>query len=670
MLFKNLYSLGGFMKHLIPALLLAHSMLTPCMAQAQDSLDNLDSVSLESLGNIVTSVSKRPEDSFRAAAAIHVITSEDIKLSGATHIAEVLRGTPGLEVARFDSSNWAITARGFNGFHSNKMLVVVDGRTIYSPLFSLVYWDIQNLPLSDIERIEIIRGPGASLWGTNAVNGIINIITKKAAETQEVYINQIIGTQYRSITDLRYGGKVGDELYYRVFAKYDNRAATRTDNGRRSGNNEWESGKLGFRADWSPSSAREVTLQGDVYRANVELDLNTPSLSSPTGYNFSHDMNTPEGLNLLAKWEEKHSDTLESTFQSYFDYQNRSYSALEQNIYTFDLDYQTAWTANDTHEVLWGGGARSVSNDLTGSSSIMVTHPETRESIFNLFVQDQIALVPKELYFTLGTKLEHNTFTGFEPEPSARIAWYPDEKQTVWAAVSQAVRIPSIGERSLTINALPVAPATIAQLQYNRDFASEDLVAYEIGHRIKPNAKWSFDSTAFINDYRKLTTYEPQAPIAVGGGAYIPLTLANLGSGHAYGFETSATWEVASNWNLLANYSYLNLILDKNSSQDPTFMGQEERIPHNQAMLRSEWFLPNDVRLIGTGYYVDSLPQRAVESYVRFDAQAIWQPMNGLELALVGQNLLEASHAEFNAPPDGFTNYIPRAVYGRATIRY
>lgn len=656
-------------KTLTNALLLGAFAL-PCAPLAAESLGNLDDISLESLGNIVTSVSKKPEDSFRSAAAIHVITNEDIKLSGATHIAEVLRGVPGLNVARYDSSNWAITSRGFNGFYSNKLLVLVDGRTIYTPLFSGVYWDIQNIPLGDVERIEIIRGPGASLWGANAVNGIINIITKSAADTQGAYLNQVVGNQDRSLTDLRYGGKIGEDFYYRTYAKYENRNQTHAVS-QQDGNNEWDNAKVGFRSDWNTNGSRKITIQGDAYDADINLDLSTPSLTSLSGYDFSHDKINSKGMNLLGRWEEKHSDDLRSTFQSYFDYQSPDYSSLQQDIYTFDLDYQTAWKANERNDLMWGFSGRYISADLEGSSHIQIAGDTTKtQGIISAFLQNQFAIIPKEIYLTLGSKFENNSLVGFEIEPSARIAWYPDNQQTLWAAVSRAVRTPSIGENNLTVDALSVVPGVVAQSQYNKGFASEDLIAYEMGYRVKPDQQLSIDSTAFIHSYTNLGTYEPLAPIAVPNGFYYPFAISNLGAGHAYGFETSAKWEVTSRWNLLANYSYINLLLDQGSSLDPTFASQRGRAPHNQFMLRSQLYLPHDTHLINTAYYVDDLPADAIEDYVRFDTQVIWQAASGIELALIGQNLLDNRHPEFAAPPEGYANQIPRAFYGRVTLRY
>lgn len=646
---------------------LAGALSLPAAALAQDDeLKALQDVSFESLGNIVTSVSRKPEDSFRAAAAIYVITNDDIKASGATHIAEVLRGVPGLDVSRFDSSNWAIGSRGFAAFFSNKLLVQVDGRTIYTPLFSGVYWDIQNLPLEDVDRIEIIRGPGATQWGANAVNGIINIITKHSSATQGLYASTVVGTEDRSLTDLRYGGKLNDDVYYRAYAKYDLRDDTKTVTGG-SGNNEWYNAKAGFRSDWNVSNSRKITVQGDVYHAVIDLDLGIQSLTELDGILSYHDEIHSKGMNLLGRWEEIHSDTLRSTFQSYFDYQSPDYSSLKQAISTFDFDYQTAWTANERNEVMWGGGARYIVANMTGSDTIFANDRHVNQSIFNAFLQDQYAIIPREVYFTIGSKFEHNSFSGFDLSPSARVAWYPDNTQTVWAAVSRAVRTPSITEHSdMAINVLALPPDMVQQ-RSNKAFDSEELIAYELGYRVKPASNISFDNTVFMNDYDKLATLEPGAP----DGIFLPYYFNNLGEGRSYGFETSVDWDVTTRWNLRANYSYINLVLEQDpASLDTTFLGQERNVPHHQFMLRSQIYLPNDVRVINTAYYVGERQTASVDAYLRFDAQVIWKATENLELSLVGQNLFDDQHPEFSAPPDGTANEIPRAVYGRVTLRY
>ncbi len=658
------------MKKLLFSILLGVFVL-PVSAFSQEEQESVDSLSsLASLGNIVTSVSKKPEDSFRSPAAIYVITNEDIKLSGATHVAEVLRGVPGMNVARFDSSNWAISSRGFNGFFSNKMLVLVDGRTIYTPLFSGVYWDIQNMPLEDIERIEIIRGPGATLWGANAVNGVINIITKGASETQGFYGSTIAGNMDRSITDLRYGSKIKDDIFYRTYAKYESRVATETLEGL-NGGNSWDNAKGGFRSDWSPTATSKATVQGDAYNANINLDLFPPSLTSPTGLGFVKDHIRSKGANILGRWQEKHNDSIQSTFQAYIDYQSPDYSALQQDIYTFDIDYQNNWKINKIHDVTWGAGVRYIRSDLDGSSEISVARPRDNLSIFNTFIQDQIALINDELYLTVGSKFEHNTFTGFEVEPSARIAWSPTNNQTLWAAVSHAVRTPSIQEEALTLNVLAFPPDTLVQQQFNRNLDSEELNAYELGYRVRPTQKISIDSTVFYNDYKNLTTFEPADPLITPDAVILPFVVSNLGEGHAYGFETSAIWDITSRWNLKANYSYINLLLEQDStSLDPVFQDGEDKVPHHQFSLRSQLFLPYDTQMINSVYYVDDLQIFNVEDYVRFDSQLIWQATPSMEISLVGQNLFDNAHSEFGAPLDGVQNEIPRAYYAKVTYRY
>lgn len=651
-----------FQIRLLPCIIL-------CSLPIEAFAESADLTSLKSLGNVVTSVSRTPEDSFRAAAAIYVISNEDIKISGASHIAELLRGVPGLDVAQVDSSDWAISSRGFNGLFANKLLVQVDGRTIYTPLFAGVYWDIQNIPMEDIERIEIIRGPGATQWGSNAVNGIINIITKSASVTQGAYASTLVGTHDNNVTDVRYGGKISDNIYYRSYGEFSKRAGTQAADGS-AGNNSWESGKAGFRSDIEVNPSRKITLQGDIYRSSDNFRLYNPVFSA-SGIDSFQDTFNSSGMNLLGRLEEKHRPGLVSTIQAYLDYQHLGYSALQEDLYTYDLDYQTSWKATPRHNVMWGGGARFISINMTGLPPVFIAKDLNSENILNAFLQDTYALIPNSVYITLGTKLEHNSFTGLEVEPSARVSWYPDDKQTVWAAVSRAARTPSIVEETWLINEQSLAPDTIAQLQSNRNLKSEELIAYELGHRIKPVKSVSLDTSGFINSYTKLNTYEPGDLIDAGGGdSYLPFQINNLGKGSAYGIEESISWDVNSMWNLKANYSYINLVLNQGVSQDTAFKGQSGDIPHHQFMLRSQLFLPKDVQLINTGYYTDKLPNQSIAAYFRFDTQLLWKATDKINVSLVGQNLLDNKHSEFGGSANGVQNEIPRAVYAKVSIHY
>lgn len=641
-------------------------------AFAEANLSALSDVSLENLGDVVTSVSKKEEDAFRAAAAITVITQDDIRLSGATHLAELLRGVPGMDVARIDSADWAISSRGFNDEFANKLLVVVDGRTIYTPLFSGVYWDIQDLMLEDIERIEVIRGPGAALWGANAVDGVINIITKKAEKTQGVLVSQLVGTEDRSITGVRYGGAVGNDLFYRAYAKYADRQASQTfDNN--NGGNHWNTGKGGFRTDYEVSPTRNITVQGDIYDENQRFNIFPPSSVTPPS-TFVRDTFNSRGLNLLGRWTEKHGDGMESTFQTYYDFQSPSYSQLKQSINTFDFDYQTVWALNDRHQFVWGAGYRLVADDFVGSPSLSLVPQGQNNSLYSGFVQDTITLVPSTLDLTLGSKLEHNDYTGFEVQPSAKLAWYPTSTQTVWGAVSRAVRTPSRAEENIRLNVL-YDPTNMAIVQERGIDAmnSEELVAYELGYRWQIAPKLIIDTTGFYNSYNKLRTFEFDAApeIAANGNVILPTEVRNLGKGNTRGFEVSSTWGVTDRWSLKGSYSYLNMDLKtKPGSADITLVQEKGKAPKNQFYIRSNTKITHDIEWVNTVYYVDKLPLYNIDSYLRLDTGLNWHVDKGIDVSFVGQNLLDNAHPEFGATLQSTQNQIERNLYAKVTFQY
>jgi iron complex outermembrane receptor protein len=636
---------------------------------ANTNLEMLDNLSFENLGNIITSVSKRPEDSFKSAAAITVITQEDIRLSGATHIAEVLRGVPGLEVARVDSSNWAITSRGFNDVFANKLLVMVDGRTVYTPLFSGVYWDIQDVVLEDIDRIEVIRGPGAALWGANAVNGMINIITKKAEQTQGVYVSQLVGTQDRSITEARYGGTAGNTAY-RVYGKFADRMATETLD-HQNGNNHWDSGKAGFRADIDASPGRKLTVQGDFYDAGIHLNNYIPTSTAPFT-TVEPDKINSRGANVLARLTQKHGDGMESTFQAYYDYQSPSYGVLHQDINTIDFDYQTSWAYNDRNQFVWGAGYRLVSDDFRGTPTLTLNPTSRDTSLYSAFLQDTITLVPKALDLTLGSKFEHNDYSGFEVQPSAKLAWYPTNNQTVWTSVSRSVRTPSRAEEDIRLNiAYDPTNAVMVQQRGIDAMKSEELIAYELGYRWRITPKLITDASVFYNDYNNLRTFEFGAPEVTSGGVVLPAEVKNLGKGNTQGFELATTWDVTSRWSLKGAYTYTELDLkNKPGSTDIVLAQEEGKIPKNQFNIRSNMQLTDNIEWTNTVYYVDKLPLYNVNDYVRLDTRLGWKIDNGIDLALVGQNLLENSHQEFGAPLQGVANKIGREFYAKVTFKY
>lgn len=657
-------------RFLVTVSTLVFTMAGNAMA-AEANINSLDDISLESLGNIVTSVSKRPEDSFKSAAAITVITQEDIKLSGATHVAEVLRSVPGLEVAQIDAGNWAITSRGFNDPFANKLLVVVDGRTVYTPLFSGVYWDIQDVVLEDIERIEVIRGPGATQWGANAVNGVINIITKRAEKTQGVYVSQLLGTESRTITETRYGGAIGDNMFYRAYGKYAERDASEITNGD-NGGNSWDSGKAGFRVDYDASSNRKLTFQGDIYDADIHLDV-APPTSTPPYVNFTRDKLSSRGGNFLTRWQENHGNGLESTFQAYYDFQSPDYSVLGQDIRTYDLDYQTSWAYDDRHTFVWGAGYRLIEDSFNGTSTLSLTPDDKSTQLFSAFVQDTIAIIPKSVDLTVGSKFEHNDYTGFEVQPSARLSWYPSETQTVWTAVSRAVRTPSRMEADGSLNVVyDPFNAVYIQQRGNTDMDTEDLIAYEAGYRWKLTPKFLVDASVYYNDYKNLRTFEFGAPeVTPAGDVIVPAMVNNLGEGQTYGFELASTWDVSERWSLTAGYTYITMDVNTESgSSDIVLEDEENKVPHNQFNIRSQLYITDDLDMTNTLYYVDQLPLYNIDSYLRFDTRFGYKVSPGIDLALVGQNLFSNEHQEFGAPLHGQANEIERNLYAKVTFRY
>lgn len=620
---------------------------------------DLTDLSFEDLGDIVTSVSKKKEKAFEAPAAIYVITQEDIRHSGATSLPEILRMAPGVHVARVDSTGWSITSRGFNsdGF-GNKLLVLIDGRSVYTPLFSGVYWDVQDIVLEDISRIEVIRGPGATLWGANAVNGVINVITKSASKTQTNYVTVGAGNEEHFFTEGRHGGKINENLHYRTYAKYFNRDSSVTTSGR-SGGNRWYQSRTGFRADWAKNSD-EVTVQGDLYYGAEDINLST----LPNG-EFRDQVLTVSGGNVLGRWRHKHQNESHSELQVYYDQANRYYSILDQNIHTFDVDYQYSTRFLDRHSITVGGRYRHI-KDLLDGSSIMTFSPKKRGlHLYSGFIQDQINLIPERLNLTIGSKFEHNDYTGFEVQPSARLAFTPNEKNTFWGAVSRAVRTPNRAENDIS---LAVSPGFV-RWQGNQNFDSEDLTAFELGYRTKPLRNLFFDSALFYNLYNDLRTLE-LSPGPLPPDTIVGLDGDNRAKGKSYGFELSSVWDVTNYWKLKASYSHLRIKLYSKQTTDIVFKAEENLTPQNQFNFISQLYLPKSVSLSNSIYFVDDVEASGIEEYIRFDTRVAWKPKPGIEFSLVGQNLFDDAHQESAAPLHGSANEIERSVYGQATFRF
>ncbi|HKX31556.1 MAG TPA: TonB-dependent receptor plug domain-containing protein, partial [Blastocatellia bacterium] len=419
-------------------------------AQNPDPAPDLTTFSMEDLMNLeVTSVSKKEEKLFRSAAAIYVITQEEIRRSGLTTIPEVLRMAPGLSVARIDGSKWAISARGFNGRFANKLLVLIDGRSVYTPQFAGMYWEIQNLPLEEVERIEVIRGPGGTLWGANAVNGVINIITKRAEDSQGGLLTIGGGSEEQGFGLARYGARIGADASYRVYAKYFNRGGLVNAAGYNAHDwQNWVGG--GWRLDWQRSERETLTVQGDIHDTGLRETSTSISLFNPLAPRAL----TPAeytGGNVMGRWTHAFSDRSDMTLQTYFDRSCYNSFDVGERVDTFDLDFQHR-LAFGRQDLLWGLGYRVITDRTRTDSPTQFTPPGRTSHLFSAFAQDELMLVKDRLRLTIGSKLEHHYFTGFDAQPNARLLWTPSARQTVWAAVSRAVRTPARSDRGLRYN--------------------------------------------------------------------------------------------------------------------------------------------------------------------------------------------------------------------------
>ncbi len=640
------------------------------------SSDELLSLSLEELVNIeITSVSKKPQTISDSAAAVFVITQDDIRRSGATSIPEVLRLAPGINVAHIDSNKWAITARGFNGRFANKLLVLMDGRSVYTPLFSGVYWDIQDTLLDDIERIEVIRGPGATLWGANAVNGVINIITKHSENTQGILVKGGYGSEEKGFAALRYGGTFGNNANYRAYIKYFNRGGYEAISGGEAAD-DWNALRGGFRFDSQVNSKDTLTVQGDVYNG-TEGQTNQDLSFSPPSYRAITDEDTTfSGGNLLLRWERTLSETSDLALQTYYDRTERNDKALaKESRDTIDLDFQHRFALGQRQEIVWGLGYRITWDNIEPNEpTVMINKRSQTDHLVSLFMQDEITLKPDLLRLNLGSKLENNDYTGLEIQPNARLIWTPSEEHSLWAAVSRAVRTPSRAEEdaSIVIKLIPPGttnPLTLITAKGNNDFDSEELLAWELGYRFMPDPTFSLDLTTFLNIYDNLRTGEPQTPFVptMAPHLVVPTRLDNKMKAKVWGFEAVADWKIKNWWRLQTVYSFLQDDLDytSDSNDSGSIDLAEGTTPKHQVSLRSSMDLPRNIELDFWLRYTDELTSPEIDDYLTLDIRLGWQPRPGLELVLVGQNLLQNSHQEYSPEYQTLATEVPRGIYGQ-----
>ncbi|WP_330925508.1 TonB-dependent receptor plug domain-containing protein [Candidatus Sororendozoicomonas aggregata] len=635
----------------------------------------------------VTSVSRRVQRQFDAAAAIYTITQDDIRNLGITSIPEALRTVPGMQVAKLNGSTWSLSARGFNYVFANKLLVLIDGRTVYTPLFSGVNWDAQNVMMDDIDRIEVIRGPGAALWGSNAVNGVINIITKHTEDTQGGLLRGSVGTEEKTAGAVRYGGELSDDTFYRIYAQGFERDGQKNKDGS-DARDGWFMHQAGFRFDRYFSDRDDFTLQSDIYEGSTR----------PPYYVYDpdqHQLKTVNNLdraqrggNVLAKFT-RSLDNGEVMLKSYGEYYQNDDLRLNEKRDTWDIEFQHSFSWWDDHTLVWGGNYRIDWYNLDPRKNHYVTLKENKfsQKLWSLFVQDSFRYTPT-LEFTLSTRVQHNETTGSELQPNARFSWTPNKETTVWGALSRAVKTPALSETSLEITNISYTGIlqgndTMFAVSGNPDLVSEKLTAFDLGFRRQVTPDFSVDIAGYLNFYKDVTSYqyygpgqcqsgfqdavlqdEPVCidplnlpPIVGGTGPVVfPTILGNTLEVFTHGVEIAADWQIKDWWRLRLNYSYINVDADTQRKDD--YGRRNEAIVEgiaakHTANLFSFMQLPDDWTLNLWFKYMSKLhldPHYEVNNIkdnANLDIRIAKELKPGLEASLVGQNLLHHRQLQF-----------------------
>jgi iron complex outermembrane receptor protein len=632
------------------SLLIVFSIATNILSAQSDSLfsaASLKQLSLEELMNVeVTSVSKTPEKLSAVASAVQVITAEDIRRAGISTLPEALKLASNVQIAKVNSSQWAISVRGFNNVLADKLLIMIDGRTVYTPLYAGTYWDVQNVMLEDIDRIEVISGPGGTLWGANAVNGVINIITKSSKDTQGLFAQIGAGTLTPWSADVRYGGKINDKLHYRVYGMGFKQASTKLTNGKKA-NDAWSIGQGGFRFDWDASEKDQVTLQSDFYDGFPNPDGATPVVVL--------------GGNVLGRWTRTISEKSDFSIQTYYDQTFRDLlNGFKEKLKTFDVDWQYRFQAGNRNEFIWGGDLRLMKDQMQNLELFAFEPADKNLHIYSTFLQDKLTLVPSRLFLTAGLKVEHNSYTGFEYSPSVHLSWAAAERHTLWAGVSRAVRTPSRIDEDFTLSLAPGVPLIKAS-----DFRSETLIAYEVGWRTQPLESLSLSVGTFFNDYDNIRSVMPGPP-----PTGFPLTFKNDVEGHSYGIELSATYQPTDWWRMRGGYTFLKKKLRiKPGGADGNNASAESDDPENQFVIQSMFDIKKH---IGAGFvfrYVSILPLADVPAYAGLDVQVGVDITKNVMLSVIGQNLLDDRHPEF-IPSSPSSREILRGINAKLTCRF
>lgn len=652
--------------------------------------DDLTNIPLESLIELkVTSVSKKTQPMTNAAAAVFVITQEDIRRSGVTSIAEALRMAPGIQVARIDSNKWAVSSRGFNGRFANKLLVLMDGRSLYTPFFIGVYWEVQDTILEDIDRIEIIRGPGASLWGANAVNGVINIVTKSAENTKGTLITTGGGTGERAFAAARTSAAIGDNTDVRIYAKHQEHGNFEGNSGA-TAHDSWYTSQGGFRLDSRPTSRDTFTVHGDYYDGKLNETYHLYNLTPPSYQQILESSTDVKGGNLLARWQRTLSGDNNLSLQMYYDHTERDMLVSPQKFNTLDLDFQHRFSPGASNDIVWGLGYRLNEYVVTNSPTLSFGQTDVTDSLYSSFIHDEITLIPEKLFFIVGSRFEYSDISKLSIQPNTRLLWAVTPHTSVWGSISRALRSRTKGEQDIRYNYRTIPPLTDPntsavplrlEIVGNPEFKSEELLAYEVGYRTELMPHLSADIAVYYNSYKNLRVISPGNPYPEPGtgtpaNVVQPYYLSNDMHGHAIGAEMAVEWTPFYWWRIQSAYSYekLTMYLD-GSSQDYINKGNAEGdTPKHQVSLRSGLDIGKqvtlDLWLRGTGR-LSSIDGTAIPGFVTMDARMAWKPLRNLELSIVGQNLFQHQHQEFI--PE-YINTLPstvvRSAYGKVAMKF
>jgi iron complex outermembrane receptor protein len=663
-------------------------------------------IDIDQLMNLkITSVSKKSERFFEAPAAVYVLTNDEIRRSGMRSVPELLRMVPGIQVARHSGNRWAITARGFNGLFADKVLVMIDGRSVYSPLFAGVYWDAQDVLMEDIDRIEVIRGPGATIWGANAVNGVINIVTRLAKDGQGLYLSGGGGNVERGFAELRYGGALGEDVHYSAYFKWFERTAFVSRDGQPA-NDATDALRGGAKLDWQITDDDLLLIHGDAYggdsNSSVQQTTIPPPGQVPPSTAVVPSRGSIQGGNVLTRWEHTFGADHAAHLQFYYDRADRADVQLGYRRNTLDLELQHRFPFLRHGEFTWGFEWRRNFDDSDSTDTVTLDPKMRTDDLVSGLLQAEWRAFDDLLRLTAGSKLEWNDYTGFEYQPSGRIAVVPNDRNTVWMSVSRAVRTPSRSDEDVTITAVP-APVFGFQIRGNRDVVSEVVVAYEAGYRVQPVDRLELDLAGFYNDYDYLLNSDPTPdPFCLYGGVvddtppppscptnppamlFNPVMLVNQLqnslTGSTWGIELSGRWSVLEDWMIIerfsidAAYSYLDITIDTSQSSDANAGLEATSSPQHQVNTRFHLDFPFDLSFDTSIYWVDRLPQvvvaEGVPAYFRLDFRWGWFATEHIEASVVLQNATNASHQEWVTQQGVIGTDIPRSVYGQLTFRY